>query len=77
MEFDDDPTNLDEIPVLEEADTAKHKSLDFLAGREKGFSEGVEAAAAALKAELVKAGIVGEECLRILRKVWDGALKKG
>ena len=76
MEFDDDPTHLDEMPVLDEPDTAKHKSLDWLAGREQGVSEGIEAAVNALKVELERAGIAGSECSRILRKVWDGALGK-
>lgn len=77
MEFDDDPTHLDEIPVLDEPDTAKHKSLDYLAGREKGFSEGIEAVVAALKIELERAGVVDNDCRRFISKVWDGALKKG
>lgn len=77
MEFDDDPTNLDEISVLDESDTAKHKSIDYLAGREKGFGEGVEAAVKALEVELIKTNITGKECQKILNRVRTGGLERG
>lgn len=75
MEFDDDPTDLDGYVL--DPDTDKHHSLDYLAGREAGFSEGVEAAIAALRYELSRAGVVGNELEKISGRIKLVALEKG
>lgn len=76
MEFDDDPTDLDG-QVLSEPDTDKHRSLDYLAGRESGFSEGVEVVIDTLNLELAKVGIDPRERARITNRVRTLALERG
>jgi hypothetical protein len=69
--FEDEPTHLDEMkPVAaSERQTRTYKSEEFLAGREAGLNEGVEAAVAALRAELIRAGCTEDEIKHIVARV--------
>jgi hypothetical protein len=71
--FDDEPTHMDEAGPLAEQDTRAYKSVEFLAGREAGFAEGVEAAVAALRNELVRARCTEEEIKLIIARVRAGS----
>jgi hypothetical protein len=53
--------------------TTAYKSAEFLAGRQAGFKDGVEAAIAALSAELVRARCTEDEVKRITARVRAGA----
>ena len=69
--FEDEPTHLDKsgpLPVSER-DTKTFKSAEFLAGREAGLKEGVEAVIAALRVELVRAGCTEDEIVHIVARV--------
>lgn len=72
---DEDPTHRDPSPA--EPVTEPHHSLDFLAGREAGFSEGVAQALAALEIELKKAQLTPAEIARIRSRVQTGAHDRG
>jgi len=73
--FEDEPTHLDEMRPLgsSERQTRTYKSAEFLAGREAGFKEGVEAAVAALRVELIRAGCTEDEIKHIVARVGAGA----
>lgn len=72
-EFDDDPTHVD--PSL--AQTTPHRSLDWLGGRESGFSAGVELVLAALGEQLRKAGTPEPEISWRLSRIREEALRRG
>lgn len=76
MEFDDDPTDVDGNALVG-PDTEKHRSLDYLAGRESGFSEGVERVLDTLNLELAKIGVDPRERARTVNRVRMGALERG
>ena len=73
--FEDEPTHLDEMqPVgASERQTRAFKSAEFLAGREAGLKEGIDAAVAALRLELVRAGCTEDEIKHIVARVRAGA----
>ncbi|HVZ89047.1 MAG TPA: hypothetical protein VHG72_18910 [Polyangia bacterium] len=73
--FDDEPTHLDEMDPLAPSDrqTRSYKSVEFLAGREAGFKEGVDAAVAALRVELIRARCTEDEIKHIVARVRAGA----
>jgi hypothetical protein len=73
--LEDEPTRLDEILPLgpSERQTRAYKSEEFLAGREAGLKEGVDAAVAALRVELVRAGCTEDEIKHIVARVRAGA----
>lgn len=58
-------------------DTAPHRSMDYLAGRETGYREGVNAACAVLAPELRRAGVSEAEIPRIALRVRQGAEDRG
>jgi len=79
--FDDEPTSLDTlgpIPVRESSSplevperntkTYSH-SAEFLAGREAGYKQGIDAAITALCEELVKAGCTKDEIAHIVARI--------
>ena len=73
--FADEPT--DEIEAASDADdTRAYKSVEFLAGREAGFKEGVEAAVAALRDELVRAKATSDEIKHIIARVRAGSAQR-
>jgi hypothetical protein len=79
--FDDEPTSLDAlgpIPVAEssgpvavpERNTKTYShSAEFLAGREAGYKQGIDAAITALREELVKAGCTRDEIAHIVARI--------
>ena len=69
--FEDDPTHLDKSGPLppSERDTKTFKSAEFLAGREVGLKDGIEAVIAALRVELVRAGCTEEEITHIVARI--------
>jgi len=73
--FEDEPTHLDEVQPLgaSERQTRTFKSDEFLAGRETGFKEGVDATVAALRLELIRAGCTEDEVKHIVARVRAGA----
>jgi hypothetical protein len=73
--FEDEPTHLDEIQALgvSERQTRAYKSAEFLAGREAGLKEGIDATVAALRVELVRAGCTEDEIKHIVARVRAGA----
>jgi hypothetical protein len=73
--FEDEPTHLDEMQPLgvSERQTRAYKSAEFLAGREAGLKEGIDAAVAALRLELVRAGCTEDEIKHIVARVRAGA----
>jgi hypothetical protein len=73
--FEDEPTHLDEMQPLaaSERQTGTYKSAEFLAGREAGLNEGVDAAVAALRVELIRAGCTEDEIKHIVARVRTGA----
>ena len=73
--FEDEPTHLDEMQPLatSERQTRTYKSAEFLAGREAGFKEGVEAAVSALRLELIRAGCTEDEIKHIVARVRTGS----
>lgn len=72
--FEDDPTHLDEMKPLggSERQTRTYKSAEFLAGRDAGLKEGVEATVTALREELVRAGCTEDEIKHIIARVRAG-----
>ena len=78
MEFDDDPTDLVPFgPLAEDADTAKHRSIDYLLGREEGYTTGVLRALNAIEAELRKNGASDQEIKSIRRRLFIATEKNG
>ena len=73
--FEDEPIHLDEMQPLgaSQRQTLTYKSAEFLAGREAGLNEGVDAAVAALRVELVRAGCTEDEIKHIVARVRTGA----
>jgi len=73
--FEDEPTHLDELQPLgaSERQTRAYKSAEFLAGRETGLKEGVDATVDALRVELVRAGCTEDEIKHIVARVRAGA----
>jgi hypothetical protein len=73
--FEDEPTHLYDMQPLAatERQTRSYKSAEFLAGREAGFKEGVDAAVAALRVELIRAGCTEDEIKHIVARVRAGA----
>jgi hypothetical protein len=73
--FDDEPTHLDEIKPLgiSERQTRTYKSAEYLAGRDAGLKEGIDATVAALREELVRAGCTEDEIKHIIARVRAGA----
>jgi hypothetical protein len=79
--FDDEPTSLDSlgpIPVAEpsgpiavrERNTKTYNhSAEFVAGREAGYKQGIDAAITALRDELAKAGCTKEEIAHIAAQI--------
>lgn len=59
------------------AETNPHRSLDYLAGREAGFSEGIDRVLAALEWELVIADLDQAERAPILARIREMALRRG
>lgn len=51
-DFDNDPTRPNGGRALAEPETARHNTVDFNAGREAGYTEGVELVLVALRLEL-------------------------
>lgn len=89
-EFDDDLPTLETrlvpfedadvfpAPVAEDLpDTGPHQSTDYLAGREAGFGEGVNAACAVLAGELRRLGIPEAEIPRVALRLRQGAEERG
>jgi hypothetical protein len=72
--FDDEPTHLDEMRPIptSERQTLTYKSAEYLAGRDAGLKEGIEATVAALREELVRAGCTEEEIKHIIARVRAG-----
>ena len=73
--FDDEPTHLDEIKPLgiSERQTRTYKSAEYLAGRDAGLKEGIDATVAALREVLVRAGCTEDEIKHIIARVRAGA----
>ena len=73
--FEDEPTHLDEMKPLaaSERQTRTYKSEEFLSGREAGLNDGIEAAVAALRLELIRAGCTEDEIKHIVARVRAGA----
>jgi hypothetical protein len=73
--FEDEPTHLDEMQPMgaSERQTRTYKTAEFLAGRDAGLKEGIEAAVAALRVELVRAGCTEDEIKHIVARVRAGA----
>ncbi|HEY6476436.1 MAG TPA: hypothetical protein VI456_07615 [Polyangia bacterium] len=73
--FEDEPTHLDEMQPLgaSERQTRTYKTAEFLAGRDAGLKEGIDAAVAALRVELVRAGCTEDEIKHIVARVRAGA----
>jgi hypothetical protein len=73
--FEDEPTHLDEMQPLgpSERQTRTYKTAEFLAGRDAGLKEGIDAAVAALRVELVRAGCTEDEIKHIVARVKAGA----
>lgn len=59
------------------AETVPHRSLDYLAGREDGYSEGVNRVIAALEWELVLGDLDQAERAPILGRIRQRALRRG
>jgi hypothetical protein len=73
--FEDEPTHIDEVKPLgpSERQTRTYKTEEFLAGRDAGLKEGMDAAVTALRLELVRAGCTEEEIKHIVARVRAGA----
>ena len=59
------------------AETTPHRSLDWWAGHESGFDEGVRLVVAGLAAELARCGFTPAERTPILLRVIEGASRSG
>jgi hypothetical protein len=58
-------------------DTGPHRSTDYLAGREAGFGEGINAACAVLAGELRRAGLAEADIPKVALRVRQGAEELG
>ena len=71
----DDPITVTAAPVLSLTETTPHRSLDYLTGREDGFSKGVAIVIEVLAIELRRAGLTDAEsrpvCLRVRVRALD------
>ncbi len=76
--FDSEPTPLDVIDPIESSgqQTQAYKSAEFLAGQQTGFKDGVEAAVAALRAELIRARCTEDEIKHIIARVRAGTASR-
>ena len=75
--IDTDRTPLDEMPVeTSSQQTQAYKSAEFLAGQQTGFKDGVEAAVAALRAELIRARCTEDEIKHIIARVRAGSASR-
>ncbi len=80
--FDSEPTHLDEVGPVPSAEirsvptgerqTTTYKSAEYLAGRDAGLKEGIDAAVAALREELIRAGCTEDEIKHIIARVRTG-----
>ena len=82
--FEDEPTSLDTlgpipvsdgsgpVAVLERNTKTYSHSAEFVAGREAGFKQGIDAAITALREELVKAGCTKDEISHIVARIRAG-----
>jgi hypothetical protein len=79
--FDEEVSSLDETNRLSVGtpgqQTRAYKSAEFLAGREAGFKEGIDAAVAALRAELIRARATEDEIKHIVARVRAGSASRG
>jgi hypothetical protein len=79
--FEEEVTSLDETNRVSvsrpDQETRAYKSAEFLAGREAGFKEGIDAAVAALRAELIRARATDEEIKHIVARVRAGSATRG
>ncbi len=73
--LEDEPTRLDDMQPLgvSERQTRTYRSAEYLAGRESGLKEGIDAAVAALRVELIRAGCTEDEIKHIVARVRAGA----
>jgi hypothetical protein len=73
--FDSEPTHMDEMDVMDSSgkQTQSYKSAEFLAGQQAGFKDGVDAAVAALRAELIRARCTEDEIKHIIARVRAGS----
>lgn len=81
-DFEGEPTRLDDsgaIPVeaVREIVTAPHLGVEFLAGREAGFTDGVAATLEALHDALAQVGVVGDVATAIVNRVRFAADHRG
>ncbi len=78
---EEESTSLDETNRVEvsraDQETRAYKSAEFLSGRDAGFKEGVEAAIAALRAELIRARATDDEIKHIVARVRAGSAGRG
>ncbi|HXJ20610.1 MAG TPA: hypothetical protein VMT03_10280 [Polyangia bacterium] len=76
--FDSEPTHMDEMDPMDSSgkQTAAYKSAEFLAGQQAGFKDGVEAAVAALRAELIRARCTEDEIKHIIARVRAGTASR-
>jgi hypothetical protein len=76
--IDDEPTLSNDTRSTGDSGrhTRAYKSAEFLAGRDAGFSEGVEAAVTALKTELLRAGCSDDEVKHITARVRGSAAER-
>jgi hypothetical protein len=76
-DFEDDPTRTDPVEplpgVFRDPDTAPHVSPEFLAGREAGVTDGIQAAVQALIVELKRVRCTPEEIAAIATRVSTSA----
>jgi hypothetical protein len=71
--WDPDPTNVDSSLT----ETNPFKSLDWMAGREEGFSSGVERTVNVIEWELALVGFDERSRLPIVRRIREAALRRG
>ncbi len=73
----DDPITVTAAKVVPEPVTDKHRSLDYLGGREAGVTEGITKVIRSFSRELLKAGFTPEEARRMCLRVRTGAQERG
>lgn len=78
--LDEESGSLDETNRLSvsgpDQQTRAYKSAEFLSGRDAGFKEGVDAAVAALRAELIRARATEDEIKHIVARVRAGSASR-
>ena len=72
-----DGAPVDDEAVFPEPPTGKHRSTEFLAGRERGFTDGIAACARVLRDMLRSAGLSEEQVHNIALKMRLDAEKLG